>query len=195
LKANIKNHYYELNISCPNLLNENISFYPPQNLNQLLSEIEKLKIKKPILIKMPISETNEATFQMLKVAANFSSIKGVILGNVQTNRNHPSLDQNEIKNYQRGKFSGKPTFERSNELIALAYKNFGKRFVIIGCGGVFNASDAYKKIKLGASLIQLITGLIFEGPHLISKINLDLIDLLKKDGFKNISQAIGKTVI
>jgi dihydroorotate dehydrogenase len=73
----------------------------------------------------------------------------------------------------------------------MTYKKYGKRLVIIGCGGVFNASDAYKKIKLGASLIQLITGLIFEGPQLPAQINLELPELLKQDGFKNISQAIG----
>jgi dihydroorotate dehydrogenase len=56
---------------------------------------------------------------------------------------------------------------------------------------VFSAEDAYKKIKLGASLIQLITGMIFEGPQLISDINLGLVRLLKRDGYDNISDAIG----
>ena len=51
--------------------------------------------------------------------------------------------------------------------------------------------DAYRKIKLGASLVQLITGMIFEGPQVISEINLGLVKLIKEDGFKNISQAIG----
>jgi dihydroorotate dehydrogenase len=56
---------------------------------------------------------------------------------------------------------------------------------------VFNANDAYRKIKAGASLIELITGMIFEGPQAISDINLGLVKLLKKDGYKNISEAIG----
>ena len=76
----------------------------------------------------------------------------------------------------------------------MAYRNYGKKLVIIGCGGIFNAQDAYKKIKLGASLVQLITGLIFEGPQLIAQINIDLVKLLQKDGFINISEAIGKDV-
>ena len=62
----------------------------------------------------------------------------------------------------------------------------------IGLGGVFCAQDAYKKIKLGASLVELITGMIFEGPQVISEINQGLVRLLKADGFENISQAIGK---
>ena len=58
-------------------------------------------------------------------------------------------------------------------------------------GGVFSAEDAYKKIKLGASLVQLITGMIYKGPSLIGHINHDLVALLKKDGYKNISEAVG----
>ncbi len=68
---------------------------------------------------------------------------------------------------------------------------FGKKLIIIGCGGIFSAEDAYIKIKLGASLVQLITGMIYQGPQLISQINLGLIDLLQKDGLKNIKEAVG----
>ena len=103
------------------------------------------------------------------------------------------MDKSEVKKFKVGFFSGKPCEERSNELIALTYKRYGprNRLSIIGCGGIFNGNDAYKKIRLGASLIQLITGMIFQGPQLISQINLELEELLEKDGFKNIKQAIG----
>ena len=63
--------------------------------------------------------------------------------------------------------------------------------LIIGVGGVFSAEDAYVKIKAGASLVGLITGLFFEGPQLIGRINRELIQLLKNDGFSSISEAIG----
>jgi dihydroorotate dehydrogenase len=76
-------------------------------------------------------------------------------------------------------------------MLAYIYRREGKRFVLVGCGGVFNAADAYKKIRLGASLIQMITGMIFEGPQVISEINRGLVDLLKRDGFANIHDAIG----
>ena len=75
--------------------------------------------------------------------------------------------------------------------IKLTYKKYKNKLIIIGCGGVFNGQDAYKKIKLGASLIQMITGMIFQGPQVISQINLELEELLEKDGFKNIKEAIG----
>ena len=81
--------------------------------------------------------------------------------------------------------------EQANDLVSYVYKKTKGRYVIIGLGGVFSVEDAYRKIKLGASLVQLITGMIFEGPQVISEINLGLVKLIKEDGFKNISQAIG----
>jgi dihydroorotate dehydrogenase subfamily 2 len=188
-KSAINFSYYELNISCPNLVG-NISFYSPQKLEELLTGIKKLKLSRPVFIKMPIDKTDKETLDMLKVIVNYP-IQGVIFGNLQKDRLDPSFDKQEILKYKVGNFSGKPTEKRSNELIKLTYENYGKKFLIIGCGGIFNAKDAYTKIKLGASLIQLITGLIYEGPLLPAEINSDLSDLIKKDGFKNISEAIG----
>lgn len=188
-KSQVKNSYYELNISCPNLIG-NISFYPPKNLEELLRETDKLHLRKPLFIKMPIEKSDREVLGMLKIIAKHK-VKGVIFGNLQKDRNHPSLHKSEVLKFDVGHFSGKPTFDRSNELIALAYKNYKKRFVIIGCGGVFSAQDAYLKIKLGASIVQLITGMIFVGPQLISQINRGLIKLLEADGYRHISEAIG----
>ncbi len=188
--SEVKNAYYELNISCPNLYG-NISFYPPKNLRELLTAVGKLHIKKPVFIKMPIEKSDKETLILLKVISEFRFVKGVIFGNLQKNRKDPSLDPQEVKRFKVGNFSGKPCEERSNELIKLAYKNYGKKLVIIGCGGIFSAKDAYRKIKLGAALVQLITGMIYQGPTLIAQINLELAERLKKDGFGNISDAIG----
>lgn len=188
-KSKVNHSYYELNISCPNLYTD-VSFYPSKNLKALLDAVDKLRIKKPIFVKMPISKTDKEVLAMLKVIDSHSPV-GVIFGNLQTDRKHKALDSQEVKQFKIGNFSGKPTYERSNELIKLAYKHYKKRFIIVGCGGVFSAEDAYEKITSGATLVQLITGMIFVGPHLIPDINIKLLDLLKKDGFSHISQAIG----
>jgi dihydroorotate dehydrogenase len=188
-KSRVPFGYYELNISCPNLLGK-VSFYPPKNLQELLKAVTALKLRKPLFIKMPISKTDFEIQSMLRVIVKFP-VYGVIFGNVQTNRKDKSFEKEEVKKFSMGNFSGKPTEKRSNELIALTYKKYRKRLVIIGCGGVFSAKDAYRKIRLGATLVQLITGLIFEGPQLVAKINLEMPKLLKRDGFKNISEAIG----
>ncbi len=185
------NHtYYELNISCPNLFGT-VNFYSSKNLNQLLTAIDKINISKPVFVKMPIEKNDKEVLQMLNIIAKHPTISGVIFGNLQKNRQDPSLDPEEVKQFPIGNFSGKPTYNRSNQLIKLAYKKYKNRFIIIGCGGIFSAEDAYTKITLGASIVQLITGMIYNGPQLITEINIGLTDLLEKDGFKNISQAIG----
>lgn len=190
-KYKVKNSYYELNISCPNLINARADFYKPENLNQLLQSINRLKLKKPVFIKMPIDKSNQEFLALLKIICQFIFVKGVIVGNLFKDRNSSLLNKQEVKKFKVGYFSGKPCEPRSNELIKLTYGKYGKKLIIIGCGGVFNGQDAYKKIKLGASLIQLITGMIYQGPQLISQINLELEELLEKDGFKNIHDAIG----
>ncbi len=190
-RSKVKHSYYELNISCPNLRGD-ITFYPPKNLKELVDEVDKLEIKKPIFVKMPIIKSDKETLKMLEVIAR-SSMSGIIFGNLQNDRKHSSFDEEEIEKISglKGNFGGKSTYERSNELIKLAYKHYRDRFVIIGCGGVFSATDAYEKFALGASLVQLITGLVFQGPQLVSRINFELADILAAKGFKNISEAVG----
>ena len=90
-----------------------------------------------------------------------------------------------------GGLSGKVVDELSDKMISQIYRKTKGKYVIIGCGGVFSARDAYRKMALGASLIQLITGMIFEGPQLIGEINAGLVKLMDKKGFTSVSQIIG----
>lgn len=188
-KLHIKNSYYELNISCPNLMGD-ISFYPPKHLDALLVALDRLNLKKPVFVKMPIDKTDAEILGMLRVIVRHTPA-GVIFGNLATNRKNPKLDKEEVARFPVGNFSGKPTFDRSNALISLTYKRYKHRFVIIGCGGIFSAEDAYEKIRRGASLVQLITGMIYQGPQLIPQITNGLLDLLERDGYASIGEAIG----
>lgn len=188
--SKVKSSYYELNISCPNLKGS-LSLYPPKNLKALLTAVEKLKLKKPVFIKMPIEKSDAEVEEMLKVIISFKYISGVIFGNLQKDRKDQSFVAEEVAKAGKGHFSGKPTYRRSNELIKLSYRLYGDRLVIIGCGGVFTAEDAYRKIRYGASLIQLISGMIFEGPQRISQINRGLVQKLTDDGFEHITDAVG----
>jgi len=184
----LKNSFYELNISCPNL-HTNINFYNSTNLKKLLTLVKKLKIEKPIFIKMPINETNANFIKMIDIIVRHR-VDGVIVGNLQKDRTNKTLVKSEIK-WKVGNFSGLPTQARSDELVALAYHHTKGKLLIIGCGGIFTTEDAYRKIKLGASLVQMITGLIYEGPAVVAKINKELSEQIRKDGFKNLNEAIG----
>ena len=77
------------------------------------------------------------------------------------------------------------------DLIKFTYEKYRDRLLIIGVGGIFNAEDAYLKIRAGSSLVALITGLMFEGPQLVGDINHGLDKLLKRDGFSSLTEAIG----
>jgi dihydroorotate dehydrogenase subfamily 2 len=188
-KSPLKHAYYELNISCPNLYGD-ISFYPPKNLKALLVAIDALRLQKPVFVKMPISLPDTEITAILEVIAKHSP-QGIILGNLQKDRDNPALRAEEVAACAKGYFSGKPTYDRSNELIELAYKRYQKRFIIIGTGGIFSAEDAYEKITRGATLVQLITGMIFQGPQLINEINTGLLELMRRDGFSHMKDAIG----
>ena len=182
--------YITINISCPNAYGGE-TFTDPLLLKDLLSELGAFLAFKPVFIKMPADISRENLEKLLSICLNYS-VRGIILTNLAKDRTSASIDQDEIKKaIPHGGISGKPTFAKSNDLIGFAYKNFGKDFIIVGCGGIFSAEDAYKKIKLGASLVQLITGLIFRGPQLVGEINRDLVSLLLRDGFNNIKDAIG----
>jgi len=187
--------YYELNISCPNLTNvENLKdkFDEPLGFGMLLNKLSYLNINKPLFIKMYNEQNVEETLKLTDVASSYKWVSGFIFANLVKDRENISFDKEEIKNAGKGNFSGKPTEENSNNLISEVYKKYKDRFIIIGCGGIFTGADAYEKIKRGATLVQLITGMIYEGPGVISEINKDLAKLLKKDGYKNVNEAVGK---
>lgn len=183
--------YLTINISCPSAYGGQ-PFTDPDRLNLLLSGVSKFNIKKPIFLKMPPDLSLETVDKIIDLVNQYN-LTGFICSNAAKNRNNLKIIPEEIKRVpqDKGGISGKPIEEMTNNLIAYIFQKTKGEKVIIGCGGIFKATDAYKKIKLGASLLQLITGMIFEGPQIISQINLGLCRLLKKDGFKKISQAIG----
>jgi dihydroorotate dehydrogenase len=90
-----------------------------------------------------------------------------------------------------GGISGLPVKDLSTNLIRHIYQKGQGRYKIIGLGGVFTAEDAYEKIKAGASLVQVITGLIYGGPLTVRRINKGLVKLLKRDGYARVADAVG----
>lgn len=191
IAADLPFSYLELNISCPNLLKD-ISFYEPEKLEEMLGAVCALKLPKPLFIKMPIVLSDEKTLALLDVIVRYP-VAAVIFGNLQHDRSHPAFDQKEISAFTgiKGNWSGMPCQNRSDELVRLTYRHVGDKLAIVGCGGIFTAEDAYRKVLFGASLVQLAAATIFEGPQIASEINLELPKLLKRDGFVSIKDAVG----
>ena len=177
----------EINISCPNAGKE--PFIETESLDALLTTLDSVPRDVPFWVKMPHLYDVEQFDSLLKVIVQHN-VQGVTVANLVKDRSKIDI-KDPLTDEIRGGLSGEPTREHSLELIRHAYRNYGDRLIIVGVGGVFSAEDAYVKIKAGASLVGLITGLFFEGPQLVGRINRGLAELLKKDGFSHISEAVG----
>ena len=178
----------EINISCPNAGDEQ-PFTNPKMLDELLTELDKIERTLPFLIKMPqVSSLKE--FDALLRIVDRHNIQGLTIANLVKDRSSVKL-LDELPEDVKGGLSGAPTRKVSTAMVHYAYKKYAKRFTIIGVGGVFCAEHAYEKIRAGASLVGMITGVIFEGPQVVGKINKGLIKLLDEDGFMSITEAIG----
>ena len=95
---------------------------------------------------------------------------------------------------ETGGLSGAPLRTTANDACRLLFKHLGGRVPIVGVGGVFTADHAYERIRAGATLVQLYTGLIYEGPGVIPRIVTGLAERLARDGFSNVREAIGSDV-
>ncbi len=171
--------YYELNISCPNTcLTEN--FLIPKNFEKLLAQIKHLKLKRPIFIKMPNEGILSDLESLVEISMKFN-ITAFIFSNLKKDRDTSNIDPQEyqlIKNLP-GNLSGLPTKSNSNFWIEYFRKKYQRKIVIIGVGGIFSPQDAIDKINAGADLVQLITGLVYEGPFLVPEINSKIQKLYK----------------
>jgi dihydroorotate dehydrogenase len=168
-KLNVANlgDYYTINISCPNAFGGE-TFTDPALLAQLLPRLKKIKCAKPIYLKMPINLPWEQ-FVALADIADQNKINGLVIGNLNKNYDDLKYREEAPKEYSGG-LSGSPCFALSNELIRKTREKYDKRFTIIGVGGIMSPEDAMEKFAAGADLVELITGMIYEGPGLIKKI-------------------------
>jgi len=183
--------YFTINISCPNAFGGQ-PFHSKESLELLLSAIFKEPKIKPVFIKISPDLSFSELDDIIEVVRNHG-VDGIITSNlIKTRRGLNIKDQTKIPSY--GGFGGKLVKDKADKQLEYLYNKTKGDLVLIGLGGVSSAEDAYRKIKLGASLVQLITGMIYEGPQVIAEINQGLVKLLKRDGFKSISEAVGADV-
>ncbi len=180
--------FYTINISCPNAFGGE-PFVDVMSLGALLARLFELKIDKPVFIKMPLDMEWLDFKKLLDVIVRYP-VAGVVIANLLKDRGNAGI-KDVVTDDMKGGISGRPTSQKSNELIRQTYKEYGDKLVIFGVGGIFSAEDAYEKIKCGATCVQLITGMIYEGPQLVGEINRGLVRLMERDGYSNISEVVG----
>ena len=190
--------YYDVNISCPNT-QDGEPFVDKKNLDALLTRInEEIRpiSDKPIYVKLAADMTLDEIDTIVDGCIEHG-MDGVVCTNLakpQYNTEHrpeeyPTVDGRLPKG--KGAMSGLPLQRISTNVIRHVYRRTRGKLTIIGVGGIFTAKDAYEKITSGASLLHMITTMIFDGPQNINEINRGLVKLLKKDGFETMAEAVG----
>tara|TARA_Y100000816_G_scaffold241157_1_gene187911 strand:- start:1233 stop:2279 length:1047 start_codon:yes stop_codon:yes gene_type:complete len=188
----IFNHvnYITINISSPNTPGLR-DFHDKKTLQNLLKNITEFtkenNIKKPLILKVSPDIADSEIGHIVELMKRFN-ISAVIISNT-TDKNRENLT-GKYKD-ESGGLSGEPLTKISNDLIKKFYKETKGEILIIGVGGVNSGLTAYERLKSGANLLQLYTGMIYEGPGIVKKIKSELIDILEKEKIKNISEIVG----
>jgi dihydroorotate dehydrogenase len=145
---------------------------------------------KPILVKVAADLSFEALDEMLELAMS-RQLDGIVATNTTVSRPQNAEPELQRVYSEAGGLSGAPLQARSTEIIRHIYKQTAGKLPIIGVGGVFNAADAWEKIIAGASLIQVYTGLVYEGPGIARAITTGLLGLLERAGMRELREAVG----
>lgn len=184
--------YLTVNISSPNTPGLR-DLQEPEALAELLDALRDERKKScgemppPLLVKLAPDLDKKQQEAIAKTLVK-GEIDGIILGNTTLDR--PETLPEGFRN-EKGGLSGQPLKSKSTDIIRNFYTLTKGKIPIIGVGGIASGRDAYEKIKAGASLVQLYTGLVFEGPSVVYSINQELRDLLKADGFATLGDAVG----
>lgn len=190
--------YFTINISCPNT-QDGEPFVDEHNLDALLSAVTqhiRPITDKPIYVKLA-ADISIAEIDIIVDGCVKHNMDGFVLTNLAKpshNSEHLPEEYPTVKGLLpagKGAMSGLPLQRISTDVIRHVYRRTRGTKTLIGVGGVFTAKDAYEKITSGASLLHMITTMIFDGPQNLSEINRGLVQLMKKDGFTSLQQAVG----
>jgi dihydroorotate dehydrogenase len=177
--------FFVVNVSSPNTP-ELRTLQEREALERIVGELREAGAA-PLLVKLSPDLAEPATEEVLSVVEDFD-LEGVIATNTTTDR--PAA----LKGHDRaetGGLSGKPIEERATQRVRFVAERVPEDVTVIGVGGVFTAADAYRKLRAGADLLQLYTGLVYRGPAIAREINEGLLELLDRDGFDSVTEAVG----
>mgnify|MGYP001314041358 CR=1 FL=1 len=165
--------YFAVNVSSPNTPGLR-DLQEKEPLKELLNKLQNLNVlksyRKPILLKIAPDLTNNQLDDIISIVSD-TRIDGIIATNTTINRDTLKTHHNKLKHIGNGGLSGKPVKNRSTEVIRYLAEKSNNSFPIIGVGGIHSAQDAIEKINAGATLVQLYTGFVYEGPELVKNIN------------------------
>jgi len=191
--------YIVLNISCPNT-REGKTFESPDALDTLLRTIRDAQAEievddVPLLLKLSPPPSERVVFDsqvedVLAVAQAYD-VDGFVATNTAPDRAGLDASADRLASIGSGGLSGKPLAKRATRLVQYIYQATDGALPIIGVGGVHDADSAYAKIRAGASLVQLYTALVYEGPGLVRRIKEGLVEKLRDDGYDSIPEAVG----
>lgn len=189
--------YFVVNVSSPNTPGLR-SLQDAGSLNDILDALQQENQgRKPILVKIAPDLEWEAIADIIKVAKN-QQLAGIIATNTTIRRDNLQTQviaaTGKSINEEAGGISGLPVKNRSTEVIRFIYSETKGNLPIIGVGGIFTDTDAWEKITAGASLLQVYTGWIYEGPLMVRRILIGLQEKLLEQNLTSISQAIGLAV-
>lgn len=184
--------YIAINVSSPNTpgLRE---LQEPNQLEPLLKALQQRNLElgpKPLLIKLS-PDLTEKQMEAIVGVGRENNVAGIIATNTTIERNGLRTSRAEMEACGAGGLSGVPLRKRSTTMIASLYRLTGGTLPLIGVGGIFTAEDAWEKICAGASLVQLYTGFIYQGPAIARDINDGLTEILKREDFRSLDEAIG----
>ncbi len=165
--------FFYSNVSSPNTP-ELRALQEKQNLVRIFTKLNeansKFENKKPILLKIAPDLSLAELDEILEVVEQ-CSISGIIATNTTISREGLKTNAKRVEYIGQGGLSGKPLTQKSTEIIQYISNKTNNNLPIIASGGVFSVADAQEKIEAGASLVQVYTGFIYEGPHLVKELN------------------------
>jgi dihydroorotate dehydrogenase (fumarate)/dihydroorotate dehydrogenase len=188
--------YIVLNLACPNMPHGRGGLFDaPEKLDHLLRSVGRNAPLTPLFLKItpPGDATDPHVIDpILRTVDAYDFVKGFNLNIPNPDPYGTLCTPKAVLDRTRGGITGPSLRHPTNAAIAAWYRRIDrKRYVLIGAGGIGSAEEAYETIKLGASLVQLYTAMVYRGPGLVREINAGLSRLLERDGFRNVSDAVG----
>lgn len=190
-------HVLVLNVSCPNTA-EGKTFEDPEALDALLAAVfaERARQQSTVPVLVKLSPPPASGFDPVQTRETVSvcltrDVAGFVATNTASDRSGLATSAETLDAIGRGGLSGVPLASRADALVRSLYRMTNGEIPIVGVGGIDSADAAYRRIRLGASLLEAYTGLVYEGPGLVREIHRGLVRLLDRDGLGSLTEAVG----